>query len=72
MGINKVNISNDLCKAAATAAQEADFSGNKAYSIWQTLRNAFRDKLEEMIVVYGSKDKAWTKEKGDIPRYKPM
>ena len=70
MGINKVNISNDLCRAACEAAQSADFTGNKAYGIWECVREAYRKKLEEMIVVYGSAGKAWTPETPEFKKAK--
>ena len=32
-GINKMNIANDLCQAAAKAAKTADLEGNHAYDL---------------------------------------
>ncbi len=54
LGINKVNISNDLCKASAIALQEADLDGQKAYDVWNIAKEATKKKLIEMIEVYGS------------------
>ena len=59
MGINKVNIYNDLCRATATALKTTDLEGQKAYDIWKVAKDAFKAKLSEMIVVYGSDGKAW-------------
>ncbi|MCF0112101.1 MAG: class II fructose-bisphosphate aldolase [Erysipelotrichaceae bacterium] len=58
MGINKVNIANDLCRAACDAAKAADFEGNKAYGFYDVTYSAVKEKLKEMIAVYGSVDKA--------------
>lgn len=58
LGINKVNIANDLCQAAAKAAQSADFEGNKAYDFTHVVGEAVKNKLKEMIELYGSKNKA--------------
>ena len=57
-GINKVNINNDLCQAVVKAVKEAELEGNDAYGVFVTIKDAFRTKLEEMIEIYGSKDKA--------------
>lgn len=60
MGINKVNVSNDLCRAAIEAAQKNDFGGNAAYKFFATISNAIKQSLKELIKVYGSENKAWT------------
>lgn len=62
LGINKINICNDLCRTAADTLQSADLQGGKAYDIYKIQRTAVKEKLKEMIEVYGSKDKAWKKE----------
>ena len=62
LGINKVNINHDLCKAAAEAVKQESFVGNRAYMIFRTAQMGLKQKLIEMIHVYGSSDKAW-----DIP-----
>ena len=59
LGINKVNIANDLCKAASIAVQSADLQGQNAYGVYDVLKEGAKAKLREMIQVYGSKDKAW-------------
>ncbi len=58
MGINKININNDLCKAVVKEIKDADLEGNNAYGVFMVAKKAFKEKLEEMIEVYGSKDKA--------------
>lgn len=59
MGINKVNIAYDLAKAAADAVFSTDLEGQKAYQIWDTVRNGAKNRLKQMIEVYGSADKTW-------------
>ena len=57
-GINKVNIANDLCQAAAKAAKTADLEGNHAYDFSAVIYEAVKAKMKEMIVIYGSQGKA--------------
>ncbi len=59
MGINKVNIANDLCRAAATALQSANLEGQAAYDVYKVAREGAKSKLIEMIKIYGSEGKAW-------------
>ena len=66
LGINKINICNDLCRAAADTLQSTDLSGGKAYDTYSVLRTAIKEKLKEMIKVYGSDGKAWTKPSAGI------
>lgn len=61
-GINKVNIANDLCKAVVRGIKETDLEGQKAYEVWNVAKKSAKDKLREMMLIYGSKDKAWIPE----------
>ena len=61
-GINKVNVANDLCKAAVKAIRETDLDGNKAYDVWYVARSAAKAKLKEFMELYGSVNKAYKKE----------
>ncbi len=61
LGINKVNINTDLCQATAKAVKEADFEG-KSMLVFHVAQTAFKEKLKEMIEVYGSAGKAWKPE----------
>ncbi len=60
MGINKVNISNDLLKAIVEEISKNDFSGNSAYKFWDVVKTGYKQRLMELMVLFGSKDKAWT------------
>jgi len=60
LGINKVNVANDLFRSACDTITAADLSGNGAYALWNLGREGYKKKLKECIEIYGSKDKAWT------------
>lgn len=68
LGINKVNIANDLCQAAVKAFKETDLEGGKAYGVWEVGRNAVKEKLKEMIKIYGSEGKAWVPAPKGLPK----
>lgn len=53
-GINKVNIANDLCRAVSDAIQQANLEGNNAYFFYDFVYEAEKQKLKEMIQIYGS------------------
>lgn len=59
LGINKVNVSNDLCKAAYQAVMNADLSGNNVYFLYSTLFNGYKARLKELITCFGGEGKAW-------------
>ncbi|WP_343208999.1 class II fructose-bisphosphate aldolase [Anaerolentibacter hominis] len=59
MGINKVNICNDLLKQASIDVQAADLTGNHAYDIWDVVKNGYKKALKKYIELFGGKDKAW-------------
>ncbi|MBQ2658682.1 MAG: class II fructose-bisphosphate aldolase [Erysipelotrichaceae bacterium] len=60
LGINKVNIANDLYRAAVVAVKENDFEGNKAYDVFVSIKKAIIEKMIKVIDLSGSKGKAWT------------
>lgn len=60
MGINKVNINNDLLQAAYEELVSHDLSGNGAYELWKHLKNGYKKRLKEYIELCGSCGKAWT------------
>lgn len=55
MGINKVNINTDLTIAAMDKVLASGGKGN----VWELASAGFKEKLMEMIPVYGSDNKAW-------------
>ena len=58
-GINKVNVSNDLLRSICDKVQSSDFTGNMAYKFWEITKEAYKEKLKELIVLFGSENKAW-------------
>lgn len=70
LGINKVNIANDLCRAAVEALQSTDLSGGAAYGVWTCGANGAKKKLAEMIKVYGAEGKNWLTEYPGLPHVK--
>ena len=59
LGINKVNICNDLLKQASMDVQAADLSGNHAYDIWRIVKAGYKKALKKYIVLFGGENKAW-------------
>ena len=59
MGINKVNISNDLLRQVCSALQTEDFSGNRAYNVWEVAKQAYKVRLKELMQIFGGAGKAW-------------
>lgn len=67
MGINKVNISNDLLKAIVAELEATDLHGGNAYNVFVAAKKGAKDKLLEMIKVYGSDGKAWDVKPAGLP-----
>lgn len=67
MGINKVNISNDLCKAMVAAVKENDLEGQNAYNVMEVIKKGLKNKMKEMIRVYGSVNKARIRKGDGLP-----
>ena len=59
MGINKVNICNDLLKQASIDVQAADLSGNHAYDVWKIVKAGYKKALMKYIKLFGGENKAW-------------
>lgn len=59
MGINKVNVSADLLRAASMEIAEHDNSGDGAYDIWKLIQKGYKRRLMEYIRLLGSDGKAW-------------
>ena len=60
MGINKVNVSNDLLRAASEEIQTNDMTGDGAYQLWKLIQKGYKRRLKEYIELLGSGGKAWT------------
>lgn len=59
LGINKVNVCVDMLRAVHQTLEHADYSGNRAYELWNVVRGALRKKLMQQITLTGSEGKAW-------------
>lgn len=68
MGINKVNIASDLFRAAADSILNTDLNGSGSYYVYSAAIKGAKEKLKEMIKVYGSDGKAWMPESKGLSR----
>lgn len=68
MGINKVNVCNDLLKKAYTALKATDFTGNQVYDFWPFIAQALRDFVKHEIELVGSAERAWSRPAEGLPR----
>ena len=59
LGINKVNVCNELLAAMNKRVKEADLSGDNAYNFWAVCLGGMRDRIRELIHICGSNGKAW-------------
>jgi len=64
LGINKVNIANELLQGACRKLLSADLSGNGAYEIWNLAKEGYKETLRNRMELYGCIGKAWS-EKSD-------
>ena len=68
MGINKVNVCNDLMRAACDTVTAADLSGNGAYGLWGLIQKGWKARLKELIEIFGGVGKAWKVEPKGMPK----
>lgn len=66
MGINKINIANDLYTAATRGIEEAHMIGNGTYEVYNVAKQSEKDLIKKYIKLFGSEGKAWTKERGGL------
>lgn len=69
MGINKVNINTDLCVAAMEAAQAASQPDKHSFLLFPAIQNGIKEKLKEMIEIYGSAGKCEPDPTKGLPRW---
>ncbi len=67
-GINKVNVCNDILKAAYDALKKTDFKGNDVYDFWPFIADTLRNFISKQIDMVGSKGKAWVPGTEGLPR----
>lgn len=58
-GICKVNIANDVFKAAYDKVQEVGMEGNNVYALFPMLELGYKEKAKHFMKVFGSEGKAW-------------
>lgn len=64
LGINKVNVSQELLRGASREILGADLAGNGVYKLWALARKGYKDVLAHLITnCYGSRGKAWNPER---------
>ena len=72
LGINKVNVSNDLMRSAYNKIIEKPLDGNLVYGLYKLAGEGLAERLAELARVFGSEGKAWVKAQGygfdDSPR----
>lgn len=66
LGINKVNIANELFQGACRKLLAADLSGNGAYELWNIAKQGYKETLKDRMKLYGCIGKAWTETSGGI------
>lgn len=54
LGINKVNVCNDVLKTAYEALKNTDFTGNDVYDFWPFLADTLREFIRKQIDMVGS------------------
>ena len=59
LGINKINVANELFQGACKQLLSADLTGNGAYELWNLAKKGYKETLKKLIVLYGSEGKAW-------------
>ena len=70
LGINKVNIANELFQGACKKILAADLSGNGAYELWDLAKEGYKEALKSRMHLYGSIGKAWAKENKGVGKGK--
>lgn len=63
-GICKVNLANDLYRAAIEELVSQDLSGNQVYALYPLLAAGYKNKVMHFMTVTGSKGKAWNAVRG--------
>lgn len=68
MGINKVNVCNDLLKKAYIELKKTDFTGNQVYDFWPFISDTLREFVKHEIEMVGSENHAWSMKSKGLPR----
>lgn len=68
LGINKVNVANDLYKVVVNTVKNNDFDGNKAYDVFAAIKKELTKKMMELIELSNSKGKMWEINPSGLPK----
>lgn len=60
LGINKVNVANELLQGACNRILAADLTGNGAYELWNLAKEGYKERLRDRMHLYGCIGKAWS------------
>lgn len=66
LGINKVNIANELFQGACKKLLAADLSGNGAYELWNLAKEGYKETLRSRMELYGCSGKAWAQKSAGV------
>ena len=68
LGINKVNVCNDIMTHVNRDIIKADLKGNDLYDFWPLVLESVKSFIKEQIEITGSKGKAFTPQPSGLPR----
>lgn len=68
LGINKINVCNELLWRTYKKLQSADLAGNNAYELWNVVGDSLKSRVKELIMITGSYGKSWTKTPDGLKR----
>ncbi len=68
LGINKVNVCNELFKNMYDSVMANDLTGDNAYEFWNVALAGLKKRMHELIHICGCNNKAWIPERKGLPR----
>jgi fructose-bisphosphate aldolase class II len=68
LGINKVNVCNELLHCMYASIVSSDLNGDNAYDFWPVAMDGLRRRVQELMRICRSSGKSWTKERAGLPR----
>lgn len=70
LGVNKVNVCNELLKSMYVGVMAGDLSGDNAYDFWNVALEGLRSRLRQLIQICRCNEKSWAKERPGLPHQK--
>ncbi|MBQ9707942.1 MAG: class II fructose-bisphosphate aldolase [Firmicutes bacterium] len=68
LGINKVNVCNDILRTVYEELKQTDMKGNDVYDLWPFVAEKVRNFVKRQIDITGSEGKAWEVKVSGLPR----